>query len=410
MSAPTSISDTSFQAPPSNDALAKRNAVVLAAAMALGGSSPSIVVSLGGLVGQALATDKELATLPVSLLNLGLALGTIPAAMFMRKAGRRIGYMVGAGIGLAGGCLAAFGIASASFMLFCLGTLIIGSYGSFNQSYRFAATDAASESFKPKAISWVMTGGLVAGIVGPQTVIWTRDAVQGAPFAGAFLGQATLAFLSMIVVSFLRPTPVSVATPKAGGRPLSKIVRQPRFIVAVVTGLVSYSLMTFMMTAAPLAMIGCGHPVGAAALGIQWHILAMFGPSFFTGRLITRFGKGRVTATGLVLIALSAIIGLSGITIAHFWITLVLLGIGWNFGFIGATAMVTDCYRPEERAKVQAANDFLIFGSVALASFSSGKLLNAGGWESVNWMVFPPVMVALVLLAWQQRTKGIVPA
>ena len=180
--------------------------------------------------------------------------------------------------------------------------------------------------------------------------------------------------------------------------------------MAVVTGLVSYSLMTFMMTAAPLAMIGCGHPVGAAALGIQWHILAMFGPSFFTGRLITRFGKGRVTATGLMLIALSAIIGLSGITIAHFWITLVLLGIGWNFGFIGATAMVTDCYRPEERAKVQAANDFLIFGSVALASFSSGKLLNAGGWESVNWMVFPPIMVALVLLAWQQRTKGLVPA
>ena len=187
-------------------------------------------------------------------------------------------------------------------------------------------------------------------------------------------------------------------------------MRQPRFIVAVVTGLVSYSLMTFMMTAAPLAMIGCGHSVGAAALGIQWHILAMFGPSFFTGRLIARFGKGRVTAAGLVLIALSAVIGLSGITIAHFWITLVLLGIGWNFGFIGATALVTDCYRPEERAKVQAANDFLIFGSVALASFSSGKLLNAGGWESVNWLVFPPVIVALVLLAWQQRTKGIVPA
>lgn len=384
--------------------------MVLAAAMALGGSSPAIVVSLGGLVGQALATNKELATLPVSLLNLGLALGTVPAAMLMRKAGRRIGYMVGAGIGLSGGCLAAFGIASYSFLLFCLGTLIIGSYGSFNQSYRFAATDSASNAFKAKAISWVMTGGLVAGIIGPQTVIWTRDAVPAAPFAGAFLGQATLAFLSMIVVSFLRPAPVSVTSTSGGGRPLGQILRQPRFIVAAVTGLVSYSLMTFMMTAAPLAMIGCGHPVGAAALGIQWHILAMFGPSFFTGRLISRYGKSRVTATGLVLIALSAIVGLSGITIAHFWISLVLLGLGWNLGFIGATAMVTDCYRPEERAKVQAANDFLIFGSVALASFSSGKLLNAGGWETVTWMVFPPVMVALVLLAWQQRTKGIVPA
>jgi MFS family permease len=411
MSAPTSISDTSFQAPANNDSIAKHNAVVLAAAMALGGSSPAIVVSLGGLVGQTLASNKELATLPVSLLNLGLALGTIPAAMLMRKAGRRIGYVVGAGIGLAGGCLAAFGIASYSFVLFCLGTLIIGSYGSFNQSYRFAATDAASEAFKPRAISWVMTGGLIAGVVGPQTVIWTRDAVEGAPFAGAFLGQAALAFLSMIVVWFLRPAPVSVASTNAGGgRPLLEIVRQPRFIVAAVTGLVSYSLMTFMMTAAPLAMIGCGHSVGAAALGIQWHILAMFGPSFFTGRLISRYGKGPVTAAGLVLIAVSAVIGLSGITIAHFWITLILLGLGWNFGFIGATALVTDCYRPEERAKVQAANDFLIFGSVAVASFSSGKLLSAGGWESVNWLVFPPVLIALALLAWQQKAKLIAPA
>jgi MFS family permease len=347
----------------------------------------------------------------VSLLNLGLALGTIPAAMLMRKAGRRIGYVVGAGIGLAGGCLAAFGIASYSFVLFCLGTLIIGSYGSSNQSYRFAATDAASEAFKPRAISWVMTGGLIAGVIGPQTVIWTRDAVETAPFAGAFMGQAALAFLSMIVVWFLRPAPVSVASTKAGGgRPLLDIVRQPRFIVAAVTGLVSYSLMTFMMTAAPLAMIGCGHSVGAAALGIQWHILAMFGPSFFTGRLISRYGKGPVTAAGLVLIAISAVIGLSGITIAHFWITLILLGLGWNFGFIGATALVTDCYRPEERAKVQAANDFLIFGSVAVASFSSGKLLSAGGWESVNWLVFPPVLIALALLAWQQKAKVIAPA
>lgn len=410
MSAPTSISDTSYQSPASSDAVAKHNAVVLAVAMALGGSSPAIVVSLGGLVGQSLATNKELATLPVSLLNLGLALGTIPAALLMRKAGRRIGYIVGAGIGLVGGCFAAFGIASYSFVLFCLGTLIIGSYGSFNQSYRFAAMDSASNSFKPRALSWVMTGGLVAGVVGPQTVIWTRDLIEAAPFAGAFLGQATLALLSMVVVTFLRPAPVSMEPVKAGGRPLFKIVRQPRFIVAAVTGLVSYSLMTFMMTAAPLAMIGCGHPIGAAALGIQWHILSMFGPSFFTGRLITRFGKGRVTAAGLVLIAFSALIGLSGITITHFWATLILLGIGWNFGFIGATALVTDCYRPEERAKVQAANDFLIFGSVALASFSSGKLLSAGGWESVTWLVFPPVLIALVLLAWQQKTKVIVPA
>ncbi len=405
MSAPFPTS----RAPAAGDALAKRNALVLACAQAFGGANPAIVVSLGGLVGQALASNKELATLPVSLLNLGLALGTIPAAVLMRRAGRRTGYVVGAGIGVFGGCLAAFGIASANFVLFCFGTLIAGLYGSFVQSYRFAATDAASDRFKARAISWVMAGGLVAGVIGPQTVIWARDLIETAPFAGAFIGQAALALISMAVVSALRPTPV-VDAPKAGGRPLSQIVSQPRFIVAVVAGLVSYGLMSFTMTAAPLAMIGCGHPVGAAALGIQWHILAMFGPSFFTGSLIARFGKAAVTAAGLLLIALSAVVGLSGITIGHFWITLILLGIGWNFGFIGATALVTECYRPEERTKVQAANDFMVFGSVAIASFSSGKLLNVGGWDNVNWVVFPPVFVALGLLAWQRQVKAVVPA
>jgi MFS family permease len=389
----------------SGDVLAKRNALVLACAQALGGASPAIVVSLGGLVGQALAENKELATLPVSLINLGLASGTIPAAMMMRRLGRRNAYVLAGLIGVIAGSLAAAGIATASFALFCLGTFIGGFWGSYTQSYRFAATDTASEAFKPKAISWVMVGGLAAGIIGPQTVIWTRDLIGSAPFAGAFLGQAVLALLTIAVVSFLRAAPVTSA-PKAGGRPLGEIVSQPRFIVAVVAGLVSYGLMSFIMTAAPLAMIGCGHSVGEAALGIQWHILGMFGPSFFTGNLIARFGKGRVTAVGLVLIGLAAIIGLSGISVAHFWATLILLGIGWNFGFIGATALVTECYRPEERTKVQAANDFLVFGSVAIASFSSGKLLNAGGWDNVNWLVFPPVLIALALLAWQPRAKA----
>ncbi|QFU16591.1 MFS transporter [Microvirga thermotolerans] len=405
MSAPSLTSDA---AAPRADGLARHNALVLACAQALGGANPAIVVSLGGLVGQVLAQNKELATLPVSLTNLGLALGTVPAAILMRRVGRRSAYICGAAICVFAGCLAAFGIASASFVLFCLGTFISGLYGSFVQSYRFAATDSASDAFKPRAISWVMTGGLAAGIIGPQTVIWTRDLIPAAPFAGGFLGQAGLALLSLVVVSFLRPPPAPASRASAGapgGRPLRQIVAQPRFIVAVAAGLVSYGLMSFIMTAAPLAMIGCGHPVGAAALGIQWHILAMFGPSFFTGRLIGRFGKGPVTAAGLLLIALAAAIGLSGLTIAHFWGTLILLGIGWNFGFIGATALVTDCYRPEERTRVQAANDFLVFGAVAVASFSSGKLLNAGGWESVNWLVFPPVIVALILLAWQKSGK-----
>lgn len=412
MSAPSLTSDSA--ALPAGDGLAKRNALVLACAQALGGANPAIVVSLGGLVGQVLAENKELATLPVSLTNLGLALGTIPAAMLMRRIGRRGGYFFGASLCVFAGCLAAFGIASASFLIFCLGTFLSGFYGSFVQSYRFAVMDTASDAFKPRALSWVMTGGLAAGIIGPQTVIWTRDLIPTAPFAGGFIGQAGLALLSLVVVSFLRSAPVSAA-PRSGssnesGRPLLEIMRQPRFIVAVAAGLVSYGLMSFVMTAAPLAMIGCGHPVGTAALGIQWHILAMFGPSFFTGRLIGRFGKGTVTAAGLLLIAVAAAIGLSGLSVAHFWGTLILLGIGWNFGFIGATSLVADCYRPEERTKVQAANDFLVFGSVAIASFSSGRLLNAGGWESVNWLVFPPVIIVLVLLAWQKTRKIALPA
>jgi MFS family permease len=379
-------------------------------AQALGGANPAIVVSLGGLVGQMLADNKQLATVPVSLSHLGLALGTIPAAMLMKRAGRRTGYVIGGCVGVLAGCMAAFGIASTSFLIFCLATFVAGFYSSFVQSYRFAATDTASESFRPRAIGWVMSGGIAAGIVGPQTVIWTQDLIGGLPFAGAFIGQAALALLAILVVSFLRAPPVISTVKTGGGRPLREIVSQPRFIVAVVSGLVSYALMSFLMTAAPLAMIGCGLPIGAAALGIQWHILAMFTPSFFTGRLIVRLGKERVTAAGLILIGIAASVGLSGQTVGHFWAVLVLLGIGWNFGFIGATALVTDCYRPEERAKVQAANDFLVFGSTATASFGSGTLLNVSGWDLVNWLVFPPVLIALSLLFWQNQRKIVAPA
>jgi MFS family permease len=393
-----------------NERLVRYNATVLSLAAAFGAASPPIVISLGGLVGQGLAEDKQYATLPVSLIQLGLALGTIPAAMIMRRAGRRTGYLVGATIGVLAGCVAAYGIVQASFALFCLGTFIGGFYGSYVQSYRFGATDGASESFRPRAISWVMTGGLAAAIIGPQTVVWTRDAIDGVPFAGAFLAQAGLAAVAIVIVSFLRPVPVSASAPAPGGRPLSVIMRQPRFLTAVITGLVSYGLMSFVMTAAPMAMVDCGHPVGAAALGIQWHILAMFGPSFFTGGLIARFGKEMVTFAGLLLMALAAAVALSGLSIAHFWTGLILLGLGWNFSFIGATALVTDCYRPEERTKVQAANDFLVFGSVAIASFSSGKLLYVGGWETVNWLVFPPVLIGLGLLLLQLRRGRAVPA
>ncbi|WP_332685160.1 MFS transporter [Bosea sp. (in: a-proteobacteria)] len=382
------------------DALAKRNALVLACAQSLGGASPAIVVSLGGIVGSQLVADQTFATVPVSLMQLGIACGVIPAAMLMRRLGRRSGYLIGALIGIVGASVAATGTGGRMFWLFCLGTFLCGVYGAFVQSYRFAAADTASESFRPRAISWVMFGGLAAGVIGPQSVYWTRDLTPGAPFAASFLAQGVLAMLAIGVILMLRAPPVAQVR-SGGGRPLSEIMRQPKFIASVTAALVAYGLMSFVMTAAPLAMVACGHSIGDAALGIQWHILGMFGPSFFTGRLIARFGKEKITALGLLLTALAAVVGLAGLSIAHFWVALVLLGIGWNLGFIGATALVTDCYRPEERVKVQAANDFLVFGSVAIASFSAGGLLSTGGWESVNWLVFPPVVVALALVAWQ---------
>jgi MFS family permease len=390
------------------DALAKRNALVLACAQALGGASPSIVISLGGIVGSSLVEDQTFATVPVSLMQFGIACGVIPAAMLMRRLGRRDGYIIGALVGVTASSVAAAGAGSRLFWLFCLGTFMCGLYGAFVQSYRFAAADTATESFRPRAISWVMIGGIAAGVIGPQSVYWTRDLTPAAPFAASFLAQGCLALLAILVVVRLR-APRVPAVKASGGRPLGEIMRQPKFIASVIAALVAYGLMSFVMTAAPLAMVACGHSVGDAALGIQWHVLSMFGPSFFTGRLIARFGKEKITALGLILTALAAIVGLSGLSVAHFWLALVLLGVGWNFGFIGATALVTDCYRPEERVKVQAANDFLVFGSVAIASFSSGGLLHAGGWTSVNWLVFPPVAIALALVAWQALSRRAVP-
>ena len=369
------------------------------AAQALGGASPPIIISLGGIVGQMLADDPSLATLPVSLYNLGLALSTLPAAWLMRRVGRRNAYLFAAVLAILAGLIATLGIMRGDFLTFCVGTALAGYYGACVQSYRFAAADTVSESMRSIAISRVMIGGLFAAIIGPQVVIWTRDSLGAIPFAGSFLGQSGLALLALPVLMMLRIPREHTVQVTNTGRPLAAIARTPVFIVAVVAGVVSYGLMSFIMTAAPMAMVGCGHTIGEAALGIQWHVLAMFGPSFFTGHLIARFGKIAVTAAGLVLTALAGALNLAGLELLHFWGGLVLLGVGWNFGFIGATSLLTECYRAEERSKVQGLNDFLVFGTVAVASFSSGHLLNTGGWETVNTLMFPMVGVVLVMLA-----------
>lgn len=393
-------------------AQAQRNARVLTTAQALGGASPAIIVSLGGLVGQQLASSPAFATLPISIFNLGLAIGTLPAAWVMRRYGRRQGYLIGTTLGMLAGLVAAMGIYRQLFVLFCLGTMIAGFYASYVQSYRFAVADGAPDDLRPRLISWVMVGGLFAAVIGPQTVIWTRDIVPWAPFAGSFVAQAILALLAFPVIWQLRgPHAKGSSTPKGTpssapqGRTLKEIASQPRFILAVTAGVVSYALMSFVMTAAPVAMVGCGHTVGEAALGIQWHVLSMFAPSFVTGRLIQRFGVIPITALGLLLLAASGVVGLSGLGLEQFWIALILLGVGWNFGFIGATTMVTQCHRPEEKNRVQALNDFLVFGSVAISSFASGKLLSVAGWEIINWLIFPCVVVVLLLMIWVSNRK-----
>ena len=383
----------------------RRNMGLLVAAQSLGGASPPIIISLGGLVGQQLSSNPTASTLPVSIYQLGLALSTLPAAWIMNRMGRRAAYVLGALLGVISGVVAAQGIAHSNFVTFCIGTALAGFYAACVQSYRFAATDLVPSNEQAKAISRVMIGGLIAAIIGPQVVIWTRDALPATPFAGSFYSQAALALLALPLLAGLRLPPPQAKSAVAGdARALGEIARSPKFIVACAAGVVSYGLMSFLMTAAPMAMVGCGHSVGEAAMGIQWHVLAMFVPSFFTGKLIARFGKRPVTALGLAMIGAAGALALMGLNIFHFWGSLILLGVGWNFGFIGATAMLTDCYRPPERAKVQALNDFLVFGTVAVASFGSGQLLHSAGWNGINIGMLPLVAVVLLMLTLQARS------
>lgn len=397
-----------------DDRLARRNALVLAVGQALAGGNNTVIVATSGIVGTVLAPDKSLATLPVTMMVVGIWAGTLPVGMMAKAYGRRFALQVGSAFGVASGLIACAGVLSGSFALLLLGTFCGGIYASAHHSYRFAAADTASEAYRPRVISYVLAGGLFAAFIGAQLVIFTQDLWPPYLFAATYLGQAACALLAGIVLVFLRiPKPSGGGLGFKGGRPLGEVARQPRFIAAVVCGAASYALMNLVMTSAPVAMVGCNHSVTDASLGIQWHVLAMYAPSFFTGGLIVRFGVERVVGVGLALIAASAVVGLAGLTVAHFWIALVLIGLGWNFAFIGATTMVTTCHRPEERNKVQAFNDFLVFGSMAVASFSSGALLATLGWSAVNQVVFPVVFVAaalLLTLTLHERRRAVTPA
>src|SRR4051812_17684104 len=380
-----------------DDARARANVVRLAAAQALTGANSAVIFATGSIVGASLAPTISLATVPLSMYVLGLASGTLPTGAISRAYGRRTAFMIGTGCGVATGALGAFAILHGSFWLFCCATFLGGLYGSVSQSYRFAAADGASAAFRPKAVSWVMAGGVFAGVLGPQLVQWTMDIWPPYLFAFSFVMQAAVALVAMAVLSGV-DAPKPQAADLHGGRPLFAIARQPRFIAAALCGVIAYPMMNLVMTSAPLAMKMCGLSVSDSNFGIQWHIVAMYGPSFFTGALIARFGAPKIVAIGLSLEAVGAMIGLSGITALHFCATLIVLGIGWNFGFVGASALVLETHRPQERNKVQAFNDFLVFGMMAVGSFSSGQLLANYGWSTVNAVGFPPVVLGLMAL------------
>src|SRR5579863_4335364 len=390
--------DMAAAAASTDDVRVRANVTRLAAAQALTGANSAVIFATGSIVGASLAPNVSLATVPISMYVAGLAAGTLPTGIISRAYGRRVAFIAGTACGSCTGLLGALAILRGSFVLFCCATFLGGLYGAVSQSYRFAAADGASAAFRPKAVSWVLAGGVFAGVLGPQLVQWTMDVWSPYLFAFSFVVQAAVALVAMAILAGV-DAPKPERSDLRRGRPLLEIAAQPRFIAAALCGVITYPTMNLVMTSAPLAMKMCGLSLSDSNFGIQWHVVAMYGPSFFTGALIARFGAPKVVALGLVLEGIGAVIGLSGITAVHFWATLIVLGVGWNFGFVGASALVLETHRPEERNKVQAFNDFLVFGMMAVGSFSSGQLLANFGWSAVNWVVFPPVLLGLAVLA-----------
>ena len=378
---------------------ARRNIFLLACCQALLFTNNVTLIALNGLAGWALAESKALATLPVTGYVLGAALATYPASLWMKRVGRRSGFLTGTLFGIAGGLIATAAIGLQSFWLLVAGTLVLGTYNAFGQYYRFAAADAAAAPFKAKAISLVMAGGLVGGIVGPELSKLTRDLAQPT-FLASYASLVGFCLVTMAILSGLRIPEPHAAEAHGPARPLGEIVRQPVYVVAVAVAALGYGVMNLLMTSTPLAMGFCGHPYAAAASVISAHVVAMFGPSFFTGSLIQRFGVLKVMFTGVVLNLGCVAIALSGQQVAHFWLSLVLLGVGWNFMFVGGTTLLTESYRPAEKAKAQGANEILVFCTTATSSFASGVLVNASGWNTLNHVALPFLAIAGAAILW----------
>ena len=398
------MSDTMTAAP--QDGRAKRNVIVLVLAQAFLGAQMPMIFTIGGLAGQSLASNACWATLPISMIVLGSMLSATPISGIMQKFGRRVGFLIGVTGGMLGAAIGSYGLYVASFPIFLLGSLFTGVYMSAQGFYRFAAADTASDAFRPKAISYVMAGGLVSAIIGPQIVKATSDAFV-VPFMGTYLAVIALnLFGALIFLGLDIPRPEKAAADAPKGRSRMELLRTPRVAVAMICALVSYALMNLVMTSTPLAVVGCGYETNDAADVVMAHVLAMFVPSFFTGHMIARFGVEKVVGLGLLILTGAGAVALSGVELEQFFIALVLLGVGWNFGFIGATSMLAGAHTVEERGRVQGLNDLIVFGGVTLASLASGGLMNCSGgtvqegWNAVNMAMAPFIMLAGGALIW----------
>lgn len=379
--------------PPSGGALVWR----LASAQALSGANATIVFATGAVIGRTLAPTVALATLPVSLFMVGMAASTLPAGFLAQRHGRQPVFLAGQAAGLMAGLLGALAIFAESFAVFCLSIFLAGVYGAVVMTFRFAAAECVAPAERPRALTTVLAGGIASGLIGGVVVTGTMNLAPAFPFLGTYLAAGAIAVAAIPLLSGVRLPPVSAA-PGEMARPLRQVVRQSRFVAAAGCSIVSYLLMNYLMTSAPLAMRDHGHTQFAANSVVQWHVVAMYAPSLVTGRLMTRFGAEAVTCLGLAIIVGAALLGIAGIDLAHFMASMVLLGIGWNFGFAGGSAMVLRCHRPDEAARVQALNDFLVFGTVAVGSFASGGILAGYGWIVVCLLALPPAILTIVAL------------
>ena len=383
----------------------KKNVLLLATCQATFNTGQALMLTAAPFIGLALAADKSLATLPMAIQFGATLAATVPASFLMKHIGRRPGFLIGALLGMIGSAIAAYGILASSFVLFCAGLAVNGLFNGFATFYRFAAADAAGPGYTSRAISYVLAGGVIAAFLGPNLARWTADSIAAAQFAGtyvALIGVYSVALIALLFVDIPQP---SQAEQHHSGRPLSEIARQPAFVVAVIGAMICYGVMNLIMTSTPLALHHQHYPFGDAAFVIQWHVLGMYAPSFITGRLIARYGILNIMLTGALLCAACAIANVAGSGYWEIWAALVLLGIGWNFLFVGATTLLTEAYRVEEKAKVQAINDFIVLGTVTLTAFSSGPIHHHFGWQTLNTSVLPAIALVAVAIAWLRSRR-----